>query len=212
MPEKQNYLRDLLENPRATSAQVCERVKASTVNAVETMFRKLQSAGLVFVENTKPRRYCLTDKGQRELKPLSEETSEKADGPQAPEEEIAPGRSRVKALLERAGAVLEADNHSANNLQTTTVKAHPRLLELLAVERGLSGLPRQELRKVRDSLRKQIGDEQTCERICRLAEAEVELSGEKSWWPDSEVVARLEAEIAELKQALSLSKEVTGLT
>lgn len=210
MPEKRNYLRDLLENPRATAAQVCDRVKANTVNAVETMFRKLQSAGLVSVEATKPRKYRLTEKGERELTLLSEAPGGEDDRSEAPAEQSAPRRNRVRALLEKVEAVLEKDKNLTDYLPSAA-KPHPRLLELLAVERGLSDLPRHELRKVRDSVRKQIGDEQTCDRICRLARAEAELCGEKSWWPDREIIARLENEIAELKQALGLSAEATGL-
>jgi len=63
MPAKLDYLLDLRANPRARTAEVQSRVKAATVNAVETAFRKYADAGLLESDNSAPKRYTLTDKG-----------------------------------------------------------------------------------------------------------------------------------------------------
>ncbi len=122
-------------------------------------------------------------------------------------EQTAPRTSRVKDLLERTRHLF-ADPQET---KTTTAKMlHPRVPELLAIERGLAKLPLRELKKLRDSLREQIADGEICEKVARLAKAEAELSEQKdglSWWGNADAVKRLEKEIAELKGELGLSEE-----
>src|SRR5207249_2745537 len=52
---------------------------AQTVNAVETMFRKLKDAGLVAVEDTSPRKFSLTDKGRAEVGNLEDAASDASE-------------------------------------------------------------------------------------------------------------------------------------
>jgi len=194
MPNRTDYLKDLAKHPGSFAVEVQTRLEAPTANAVETQFRKLRNAGLVTVDATSPgaRKYSLTEEGKAEVASLVSE-----DG------------NRAKLVLEKADSLLEKYTRLGDPQKTQTIAArpHPRVPELRAIERGLSDLPRRELLKVRDSLREQVGDEQTCAKICRLVEAESELCGEKSWWPDTEVIARLEAEIGELKRDLGLEEE-----
>lgn len=111
----------------------------------------------------------------------------------------------------RSKDLFEQTRHHADPQETQTTAAkmlHPRVPELLAIERGLAKLPLRELEKLRDSLREQIADGEICEKVARLAKAEAELSKQKdglSWWGNADDVKRLENEIAELKGELGLS-------
>jgi len=130
------------------------------------------------------------------------------DPSQAPDgEQIRSGRKQqLKALLERANRLALPEATEA-----IAVEPHPCVPELLAVERSLSKLPREELQKRRDSLREQIADQGVCEKVSRLAAAEAELWGEKNgWWEDAGTVKKLEAEISGLERTLGLVKEVRG--
>lgn len=121
-------------------------------------------------------------------------------------EEIPSRRQQLKALLERANRLAHPGATEAIGVQP-----HPCVRELLAVERCLSKLPHQELRRRRDLLRDHIGDDEVCEKISRLAAAEAELYNEKgSWWEDSEAAEKLEAEICNLKRDLGLGEEIQG--
>jgi len=228
MPNRADYLKDLGKHPGSLAVEVQARIGAPTVNAVETQFRKLRDAGLVAIEDTSPRKYRLTEQGKVELTRLSvaesgqsvlttqeatlqkrgEQSSALGNSQTHPEQIQNANRStRVKELLERVRSFTE------ERRETTTSKPHPCVGELLFLERGISDMPRRELRKLRDSLRGRIGDEGVCERVSRLVEAEIRLFEEnESWWSDDDAVKRLETEIAELKQELGLSDGVTGLT
>src|ERR1700687_1145926 len=74
MPARIDYLRDLRDNPGATAEEVLRRVQAPTLAAVETQFRKCASANLVECDESKPKRYALTEKGVEELHKLEPQT------------------------------------------------------------------------------------------------------------------------------------------
>src|SRR6266478_6072290 len=74
MPARIDYLRDLRDNPGATAEEVQRRVQAPTLAAVETQFRKCASANLVECDESKPKRYTLTEKGVEELHKLGPQT------------------------------------------------------------------------------------------------------------------------------------------
>jgi hypothetical protein len=121
-------------------------------------------------------------------------------------EQIPSRRQQLKALLERANRLAHPEAAEAIGVQP-----HPCVRELLAVERCLSRLPHQELRRRRDLLRDHIGDDEVCEKISRLAAAEAELYNEKgSWWEDSEAAEKLDTEICSLKRDLGLGEEIQG--
>src|SRR6266478_6374255 len=75
MPARIDYLRDLRDNPGATAEEVQRRVQAPTLAAVETQFRKCASANLVGCDESKPKRYTLTEKGVEELHKLEPQTA-----------------------------------------------------------------------------------------------------------------------------------------
>jgi hypothetical protein len=127
------------------------------------------------------------------------------DPSQVPVAEQIPSRKQqLKALLERANRLAHPEATEAIGVQP-----HPCVRELLAVERCLPKLPRQELLKRRDSLREQIGDQGVCKKVSRLAAAEAELWGEKNgWWEDAGAAKQLEAEISDLERDLGLVKGV----
>jgi len=139
------------------------------------------------------------------------ETALEKRSKQAPSDGSHSAPGRVKALKDRAERVLSDDSQETTDPQETesiTAESHPCVRELLAIERGLSELPRQELRKLRDSLREQIGDEEVCKKASRLAAAEAELCAEKKrmFGPDADRAARLEKEIGELQSDLGVAE------
>src|SRR5258708_32819522 len=75
MPARIDYLRDLRDNPGATAEEVQRRVQAPTLAAVETQFRKCASANLLECDESKPKRYTLTEKGMEELHKLEPQKS-----------------------------------------------------------------------------------------------------------------------------------------
>lgn len=226
MPNRTDYLNDLASHPGSLAVEVQARIQAPTVNAVETQFRKLRDAGLVAIEETSPRKYRLTEQGNAQLARLSEAGSGQSApstqdaGPQKGGEhntafenprtlpdpmQTTPRSSRVKEILERVKGLTE------EHTETTTAKPHACVRELLSLERGISDMPRRELRKLRDSLRERINDEGVCEKVSLLVEAEIRLCEQNDgWWSDEDSVKRLETEIAQLKGALSLVEEGTN--
>jgi len=78
-------------------------VKAATVNAVETAFRKYADAGLVESDNSAPKRYTLTDKGVEELKNLeSEAAPSNQTGASMREESSRPNADLISTMAKRA--------------------------------------------------------------------------------------------------------------
>lgn len=75
MPARIDYLRDLRENPGATAEEVQRRVQAPSLAAVETQFRKCASVQFVECDESKPKRYTLTEKGTEELQRLEPQTA-----------------------------------------------------------------------------------------------------------------------------------------
>jgi hypothetical protein len=103
MPAKLDYLLDLRANPRARTAEVQSRVKAATVNAVETAFRKYADAGLLESDNSAPKRYTLTDKGVEELKKLeSEPAPANETGASLREQSSNPDADLISSIVKRA--------------------------------------------------------------------------------------------------------------
>jgi hypothetical protein len=112
---------------------------------------------------------------------------------------------RVRALLERLRAINGSEGDPPSGEETRS-EIKLGVLELLAFERALSGLPRRDLQKHRESLCEQVGNEEMVQRIARLARAEAELCEQRGWWGDETEAERLEIEIAELKGELGLSE------
>ncbi|SRR2546430_955890 len=228
------YLGRQIEPVTAKAASIDLDSRASTVT--EMLERCVAQGLVERRADQRPREYKLSDEGRRQLfRPMLGDPSESAPEPDpagllrtqeisafltrliddaieaaiqkrneqqgsSDGEQAAPGRNRrMKALLEKA-------NRLADPQETEIItEQHRCVRELLSVERG-SQLPREEFQKVRDSLRKQIGDEVTCEKVSRLATLEAELCGEKKgWWAWNATAERkLEAEISGLKRELGL--------
>jgi hypothetical protein len=215
MPSQTDYLAAVGANPGSSAENIYALVnRCPTVAAADTMLRKLASKGLLIVESTSPRNYSLTDKGKAELDSFSESSVEpdargKNDSPfsRGVDTRVSSLVQQVRALLEQLTAdEAKATNSDAPSEKKTRREIKPVMLELLAFERALSDLPRRDLRKHRQSLSEQIGNEETVEKIARLAKAEAELCEQKGWWGDESEAERLEGEIAELKYQLGLSE------
>src|SRR5262245_48358626 len=165
MPSRNDYLAAVGANPGSSAERIHARVnQCPTVAAADTMLRKLASKGLLTTENTSPRTYSLTDKGEAELSSLpgsSAESHVAASGFPTGQSVHAPTSNRVqraRALLERLRAI-EANasvNFGQRSEEQTRAEIKPGVLELLAFERALSDLPRRNLQKHRESLCQRI--------------------------------------------------------
>ncbi len=223
MPARIDYLRDLRDNPRARTAESQSRVKAATVNAVETAFRKYADAGLVESDNSAPKRYTLTEKGAEELRKLESSAASVNQTPavslrEESVEPIAAFVSSVVKLAKQHGISISANRVS----QETAAEAEadknlddkpcpwddPKVQRLYGLELGLSDLPRRVVRGQKDTLAAIVGNE-VSELVARLIQAKEELHSEleDSWWPDKKKRERLEQEISELRRKLGCSEE-----
>ena len=220
MPSQTDYLAAVSANPGSSAEKIYSLAnRCPTVAAADTMLRKLASKGLLIAETTSPRTYSLTEKGRAELHSFSESSAEphasgSNDSPlsQGADTPVSSPLQRVRALFERLAAdETKTTNSDAPSEEKTRQEITPGMLELLAFERALSNLPRRDLQKHRQSLCEQIGNEETVEKIARLAKAEAELREQESWWGDESEAERLESEIAELKDQLGLSEVAVRL-
>ena len=227
MPAKRDYLRDLRENPHSMSAEVLSRVKAPTLGAVETAFRKYAADGLVESDDSKPKGYALTDKGAEELRKLESQAPgcrisiEPVSEPASNEERPASGRAR--ALLDKAKALLSGNNDESepdrSELRVPKPDAppvawdNPNVRQLYGLQLGMSDLPRRDVRDRKDSLAGIVGPE-IADLIAQLVSSEEQLAAESdSFWGDQDEAERLQEEIAELRGKLGCSAqgaEVSG--
>ena len=213
MPSRTDYLAAVRANPGSSAEKIHALLnQCPTFAAADTMLRKLASKGLLKAENTSPRTYSLTDKGKVELGSFPSLSAEPhaGGGNDLP---LSPGTDtrvsnlvpRLRALLERLSAHETKGSEDDSPLgEETPCEIKPGVLELLALERASSDLARRDLQKHRESLRKQLGNEEMVQKIARLAKAEAELFEQKGWWGDETEAERLEIEIAELKHELGL--------
>jgi DNA-binding PadR family transcriptional regulator len=220
MPSQIDYLVVVGVNPGSSAEKISALVNhCPTVAAADTMLRKLASKGLLTAESTSPRTYSLTDKGKAELASFSGSPAEphaagSNDSPLSRDADtpVSSPAQRVRALLDRLAVnETKATEGDASSERKTRREIKPGVLELLAFERALSDLPRRDLRKHRQSLCEQIGNQEMVQKIVCLAKAEAELSEQKGWWGDESEADRLESEIAELKDQLGLSEVAVGL-
>jgi len=213
MPSRSDYLAAVGANSGSSAERIHALVKqCPTVAAADTMLRKLASKGLLMAASTSPRTYSLTDKGKAELDSFSSLSAEPHGGG-GNDLPLNPGTDtpvsnlvqRLHALLERLGALeTSACESDPPSKEKTRREIKPGMLELLALERALSDLPRCNLQKHRGALCEQIENEEIVQKIARLAKAESELCEQKGWWGDETEAERLEMEIAELKDELGL--------
>jgi len=140
MPTRSDYLRDLRDNPGATAEEVQRRVQAPTLAAVETQFRKCANAKLIECDESRPRKYKLTEKGAGELHKLEPQNKsaiiksnngavvEFDDARRVPNNEADPleGRrvSKARALLERIQALEDMSTHSESPPHADTESTH----------------------------------------------------------------------------------------
>ncbi|HKW64361.1 MAG TPA: hypothetical protein VJN89_17555 [Candidatus Acidoferrum sp.] len=228
------YLEIQREPTTAKVASIDLDCRASTVTE---MLERCVAQGLAErTTDQRPREYKLSDEGRRRLDSFRSKEGEPPTGSAAePDERESPRTQRISDLFTRLiDESMEAafkkrskqGNHSSGSqaspaprqradhltdledAESVTAQSHTCVRELLAIERGLSKLPRQELQMLRDSLRQRIGDEKVCNKVSRLAAAEAELSDEKSaWWQDAEAMKKLLAEISGLRDELGLAEE-----
>jgi hypothetical protein len=207
MPEKIHYLADLRANPGTSAEEVARRLQTSSVAAVESMFRKCGES--VRVDDSKPRRYSLTPKGEEDLKRL--------------ESENASSDSRAEKLLERINASLarseNPDGEGSDGADTALLRElrdvgelppwhDPRVREYYGLKLGMSDLPRHIVRRRAEQLAAEV-EGGLCDLVGLLISREEALEEEKArfFGADRKWIERFKREIAALRRQLGCPEE-----
>jgi hypothetical protein len=230
MPTRSDYLRDLRDNPGATAEEVQRRVQAPTLAAVETQFRKCANANLIECDESRPRKYKLTEKGAAELHKLEPQNRsaiiksnngavvEFDDARRVPNDVADPleGRvSKARALLERIEALEDMSTHSESTPHADTESTHAAsdVVALYLAQHELHsfgwsdrlfGEDSQVKARVAD-LEGKVGQE-IADQAKRLVAVEREIHDDL--WSDGTEVLR---SVLELREALHLPTSIFGL-